>query len=64
MKTRSRLLVAVFGAAAATLLGFGGCVAAGFLLTGDNPAETRPCQESVQIAEAKVRTDHWDPPED
>ncbi|MFE9690345.1 hypothetical protein [Micromonospora sp. NPDC005806] len=64
MKTRSPLLVGVFGAAAAMLLAVVGCVAAGFLLIGDDPAETRECQESVQIAEAKVHTDYWDPPED
>ncbi|MGC5017111.1 hypothetical protein [Micromonospora sp. DT47] len=64
MKTRRPLLVAVFGAAAAMLLAVVGCAAAGFLLIGDDPAETRTCQESMQVAEAKVRTDHWDPPDD
>ncbi|MCW3840532.1 hypothetical protein ONA70_10535 [Micromonospora yasonensis] len=64
MKTRRPLLVAVIGAAAAMLLAVVGCIAAGFLLIGDDPADTRTCQESVQVAAAKVRTDHWDPPEE
>ncbi len=64
MKTRRPLLVAVLGASAAMLLAVVGCVAAGFLPIDDDQAETRTCQESVHAAEAKVRTDRWDPPED
>ena len=64
MKTRRPLLVAVWGAAAAMLLVVVGCAAAGFLLIGDDQAETRTCQESVQVGEAKVRTDRWNPPEE
>ncbi|MGW5669186.1 hypothetical protein [Micromonospora sp. NPDC003776] len=63
MKTR-RLVVAACGAAAAMLLVVVGCVAAGFLLIGDGPTDAHACQKSMQVAEAKVRTDHWDPPED
>jgi hypothetical protein len=64
MKTRRPVLVAVIVAAAAMLLVVVGCVAAGFLLIGDDPADARSCQESVHAAEAKVRTDRWDPPEE
>ncbi|SCL59089.1 hypothetical protein GA0070604_3978 [Micromonospora eburnea] len=46
------------------LLAAAGWAAAGFLLIRDDRAESRACQESVKAAEAKVRTDRWDPPED
>ncbi|MEW2330065.1 hypothetical protein AB0880_19895 [Micromonospora chersina] len=45
------------------LLAVVGCAAAGILLVRDGPTDARTCQESVQAAEAEVRTDHWDPPE-
>jgi hypothetical protein len=63
MKTHRAVLVAVLVAAAAMLLVVG-CGAAGFLLIGDDPADVRACQESMDVAEAKVRTDRWDPPEE
>lgn len=56
--------MAVLVATAAILLVVVGCVKAGFLLTGDDPADAGACQESVNTAEAKVRTDRWDPPEE
>ncbi|MFI7426764.1 hypothetical protein ACIBPB_07235 [Micromonospora sp. NPDC049836] len=64
MKMRPPLLVAILGASIAMLLAVVGCVAAGFVLVGDDPAEPRTCQESVHAAEAKVHTNRWDPAED
>ncbi|MFC4145132.1 hypothetical protein ACFO0M_02580 [Micromonospora mangrovi] len=62
MKTRKPLLAVVTGAAAVLLLALVGCAWAGFRLVGDDQAQTRTCQDSVTAAEAKVRTDRWDPP--
>ncbi|NES27887.1 hypothetical protein GCE86_10030 [Micromonospora terminaliae] len=64
MTARRSVLLAVCGAAAAVLLAVVGCATAGFLLSGDDPTDPRTCQESVQVAEAKVRTGRWDPPTD
>ncbi|WP_030486932.1 hypothetical protein [Micromonospora chokoriensis] len=64
MKTRKLVLVVVLAAATTALLAAGGCVAAGILLLQDSPADVRSCQKSVQAAEAKLRTDRWDPPEE
>jgi hypothetical protein len=64
MKTGGSLLMAVCGTAAAMLLAVVGCAAAGFPLIGDDRTDAQTCQESVQDAETKVRTDRWDPPAD
>ncbi|MFG1777125.1 hypothetical protein ACGFIG_11935 [Micromonospora sp. NPDC049048] len=63
MKRRVPVLVALLGGATALLL-VGGCVGAAILVVGDDRDEARTCQESVRAAEAKVRTDRWDPPGD
>ncbi|WP_146603932.1 hypothetical protein [Micromonospora deserti] len=58
------MLVAVLGASAAILLVAVGCAAAAILSISDGPGEVSKCQESLHAAEAMVRTDRWDPPEE
>ncbi|MET8257986.1 hypothetical protein [Micromonospora sp. NPDC005205] len=64
MKTRRPVLVVASVTVATMVLVAGGCVAAGILAVRDDPADMRSCQKSLQVAEAKVRTDRWDPPEE
>jgi hypothetical protein len=64
MDMRSVRRVVLLGVAAGLMVVIGGGTAFGWWLVTQDQREETNCQQTVHTAEAKVRTDRWDPPSD